>query len=176
MDYSTKTPLLSLQSLQTVKLEDWDYEALVSTALELRQMKDQSQWALGFLALTIEKKYSQNTLGKFAKEIGIATNSLEVYRWTVKKYLEDNPDFQPISKLSFSVYSAVANLPPPQREAILAQADAGDFSVERLRLERDRYGHPEKKQKPRFTLKFCEIHQKWQVWYSNIDEWEAPHE
>lgn len=56
------------------------WEEAVSRGLEMREAKDNSQWSLGDLALTIEKAYGVDSLGKFAIEININKKSLQQYR------------------------------------------------------------------------------------------------
>jgi len=56
------------------------WEEAVSTGLELREAKDNSQWKLGDLALSVEKVYGVDALGKFAVDININKKSLQQYR------------------------------------------------------------------------------------------------
>lgn len=153
---------------------DWSYEMYISTGLEIRKYKDKSQWLLGKLAVGIETKWGENMLGKYAKEIGVAVTSLRVYRWVVKKFHESNPKFVPPEKTPFSVLQSVANLPDGARESLLERADIDNMSVEHVRMEVKK--HKGQKIRPRFTLQHCEIHDKWQVWYNDPNEWELPHE
>jgi len=68
--------------VQYVQIEEQQipWEEAVSIGIELRAMKDKSQWELGDLALKVEKCYGTDALGKFANEIGINKKSLQQYR------------------------------------------------------------------------------------------------
>ena len=69
-------------SVQYVQIEEarLRWEEAVSVGLELRAMKDDSQWGLGDLALKVEKDYGTDAIGKLANEIGINKKSLQQYR------------------------------------------------------------------------------------------------
>lgn len=56
------------------------WEEAISTGVELRRLKDNSQWELGDLALTVEGAYGTDAIGKFANEIGLNKKSLQQYR------------------------------------------------------------------------------------------------
>lgn len=111
--------------------ETW--EDMVAVGLELRQYKDMSQWYLGALAARAETKYGEQSLEKLAKEIGVAHRTLQVYRWVVKKYQQDNPEFSPHEKIPFGIYQTVADLPPEERDKLLEKADEQNLSVEKVR-------------------------------------------
>jgi hypothetical protein len=64
----------------------FSWEEAISIGLELREGKDQSQWRLGDLALSVEKAYGVDSLGKFAIEININKNSLQQYRRVSKAF------------------------------------------------------------------------------------------
>jgi len=64
----------------------WDWEQFVSTGMVVRELKDRSQWYFGKLALGVEKKYGQDRLGDFSKEVGINPASMKVYRWVAKNF------------------------------------------------------------------------------------------
>ena len=150
------------------------WEDFISAGIVARTYKDKAQWVLGNLSLGIENKWGEDRMGRYAKEIGVAVTSLRVYRWVVKKFRESNPDFIPPEKTPFSVLQAVANLPNDARESLLERAEIDDMSVEHVRIEVKKLKG--QKIRPRFTLQHCEIHDKWQVWYNDPNEWELPHE
>jgi hypothetical protein len=168
---SNNTSFEPLDPRYIASCENW--EDYVSLGMAAREMKDKSQWYLGRLALAVQTKYGEKTIEKFAKEVGVAVNTLEVYRWVVSRYMETDPTFQPVPKLPFYLYQTVANMPVKERQQILEQADEGDFSVERMRLERAK--REGKQIRPRMTIAFCELHKKWYFVPANLDEWEAYH-
>lgn len=76
--------MINLDKVPTEWVEHFEqkisWEEAVSTGLELREAKDNSQWLLGDLALKIEKVYGVDSIGKFAIDININKNSLQQYR------------------------------------------------------------------------------------------------
>lgn len=56
------------------------WEEAVSTGVELRRLKDNSQWELGDLAVKVEGDYGTDAIGQFANDIGINKKSLQQYR------------------------------------------------------------------------------------------------
>ena len=63
-----------------------EWEDLVLQGIEARQKKDSAQWELGDLALTVERIPGESTLERYAEDIGIQLNTLEVYRWVADTY------------------------------------------------------------------------------------------
>jgi hypothetical protein len=62
------------------------WEECVAVGLELRENKDKNTWNLGDLALSVEKAYGGDSLGKFAIAININKNSLQQYRRVSKAF------------------------------------------------------------------------------------------
>jgi hypothetical protein len=56
------------------------WEEAVSKGQDLRSAKDNSQWDLGDLSLEVDTAYGQDSLDKFANDIGINKKSLQQYR------------------------------------------------------------------------------------------------
>lgn len=56
------------------------WEEAVTKGQELRAAKDNSQWDLGDLSLEVDSVYGQDSLGRFANEIGMNKKSLQQYR------------------------------------------------------------------------------------------------
>ena len=161
-----------LKQISTFK----DYQDFVSVGLEVRQFRDHSAWILGCLAIGIEKKYGFNTVGTFAKEIGVQVGSLEAYRWTVSCYLKDDPEFLPSEMISFGVLRSVAKLPAEQRREIIEDAEQNGMTVERARVEAKKKRGISVPVKPKFQLSHCEIHNKWSIVPGDLSQWERHHE
>ncbi|HEC64619.1 MAG TPA: hypothetical protein ENI23_04965 [bacterium] len=64
---------------------DWDklddYEILLGLAEEAVYLQEVPQRILGKIALTLTTKYGDETLTRFAKELGKSKSSLTTYRW-----------------------------------------------------------------------------------------------
>ncbi len=145
------------------------WEDFINCGLSLRVFKDKIGWYLGLLALGVETKFGENTIDEFAKKIGVSTSSLRVYRWVVKQFLTDNPNFIPPERLSFGVLSSIAKLDPEKRQKFLEEAEDGSFSVERARVEMQK--EQGKRVKPEIRVWYCERCDGWHVHPKNIDEW-----
>jgi len=152
--------------------ESWEELCMVGT--ELRCHKDISQWLLGLLSLKVITKYGEETLNKFAKEIGVLYSSLRRYKAVIQIYQEDNPEFTPSPKLPYSLYEVLATMPKEQRNQLLMQADDGNFSVERARVTRKLAEG--KVIKPSFIIQYCQEHKLWQFLPQKPEMWEEHHE
>jgi len=163
---------IDLQEDFVDKCETW--EDIVSLGLVAREYKDKSQWVLGKCALFVETKYGESNTDKYAKEIGVDAKTLQNYRWVVKSYLKDDPEFKPSSKLPFKLYETVATMPKEERTKFLEQADDNNFSIERARVERKKKeGKPIH---PAFSLGYCKTHDKWWFVPKVREEWEKSHD
>jgi hypothetical protein len=157
---------------QIASFQTW--EDFVGAGLNLRSTKDRVSWYLGLLALGVETKFGEKTIDKFAKEIGVSASSLRVYRWVVKQFLMDNPQFLPPERVSFGVLSSIAKLEPEKRQQFLEEAEDGSFSVEKARVEVQK--EQGKHMKPLSIVRYCAQHDKWQWIPGNPDKWEPAHE
>ena len=110
-------------------IKDWDWETYVSWGQVLRTYKDASQWALGDLALGIEKKYGDDAIGKYARDIGINKKSLMEYRRVADRYQRTKR----LSYLSFSHHQRALKAEKPLE--ILEMAHDESWSIKQL----DRY-------------------------------------
>lgn len=64
----------------------WDMETFISSATTARALNDLSNWILGRLSLGLAVSYGADSLGQFAKEIGVPKASLAVYRWVAEAF------------------------------------------------------------------------------------------
>lgn len=111
-------------------IKDWDWETYVSYGQMVRSLKDGSQWCLGDLARGLEKKYGEDSLGKFARDIGENPKSLAEYRRVAKAY-PSKKDRLPF--LSFSHHQRALKASKPHK--ILKLAHDNEWSIKQL----DRY-------------------------------------
>lgn len=149
-------------------------EEFATVGLALSRQKTHSQWCLGLLALKVESKYGDQSLANFAKSINVSSSSLQVYRWTVQKFMETNPQFIPPERLSFSALQSVAKLPVDQRASFLERAEDESMSVERVRHEvKQSTGGTVS---PKFRVVHCEAHNKFHFIPVDPSQWEPAHE
>ena len=140
--------LITSEPLEIANLKTW--EEFVSAGVMARELKDMSQWFIGELATGIEKKYGEDSLGKYAREIGVNPKSLAEYRRVVKKW----PRYKRLRYMSFSHHQRVLKANDP--EEVLEMAHDNDWSIKQL----DRYLIEEKSADcPHKYLKFkiCEL-------------------
>ena len=134
-DTTPQNPLIPrselLVEVADEKMEDWDWETFVGMGMEARSLKDISQWVLGKLALGISKKYGQDKLGEYAKEIGVDKKSLSIYRWVVRKF--GYKSFLTVNFLPFQAFKVAAGTENPEQWIDRAQEE--NWSASRLTLE-----------------------------------------
>lgn len=136
------------EPLETANLETW--EEFVSAGMMARELKDMSQWFLGELATGIEKKYGEDSLGKYSREIGVNPKSLTEYRRVVKKW----PRYKRVRFMSFSHHQRVLKAQDP--EEVLNLASENEWSIKQL----DRYLIEERSADCRHTyqdFKVCKL-------------------
>ena len=97
--------------IQRVDSPDWGWEEACEMGLAARNMRDLSNWILGFLAWKIEVKWGENSLGEFAKLLGFKPATLRQYRWIVKTF---GSDYQPAENLPWSYYRLAAGTENPK--------------------------------------------------------------
>ena len=127
-----KTVPQILDEIVSQRMRGWGWEQFVSAGMEARALKDFSQWALGHLAFGLEKEYGEDALGKFAREIGVSSSSLNVYRWVVRKfgrkYCQSDRGYIP-----FELYKVAAGTEEP--EGWIERAWKNDWTVNQMRRE-----------------------------------------
>jgi hypothetical protein len=106
-----------------------EWESLISSGMEARSRKDESQWELGEIASRVTSKYGKEGLDKFANEVGLTRNSLYRYRdvwrgWQGKKI---------ISAMSFSHHKIALGSEDPEK--LIEMAYENNWSCERLGAE-----------------------------------------
>ena len=150
------------------------WEDFINCGLNLRVLKDKTGWYLGLLALGVETKFGEKTITKFSKEIGISASTMMVYRWVVGEYLKTDANFVPPERLSFGILQTAAHLSVEERQKFLTEAQDGNMSVERARVEVQK--QQGKKIKPKFTVEYCMNCLKWHWRPGNPEEWAPIHE
>jgi len=114
-----------------IEQQKLSWEEYVSQGLDAREAKDNSQWALGDLALGVKKDYGEDAIGKYATEISVVKSSLETYRKVAKTFQKSiRLDF---SRLSFSHFQLCVYQDDP--EMWLKLAHNNNWTCEQLALE-----------------------------------------
>ena len=105
----------------------WDEH--VREGIEARQQRDGAQWRLGDLAASVETTYGEQSLQKYAEEIGVEFNTLREYRRVANEF----GNATRVANLSWTHHREVAALDDP--EPWLRMAAHEGWSVARLRQE-----------------------------------------
>lgn len=147
-------------------------EDFTTLGLSIRSEKDKTQWLLGILALRVEGRYGESSLSGFAKNIGISVSSLQIYRWTVKNFLEENPDFIPPAIVPFGILQVAAKLPTEERIKMVESVANGEYmTIERARAESKRIQGKEEEIRPEFHVNFCKEHNSWLFYMKDSKKW-----
>jgi hypothetical protein len=122
----------------------WD--DAVNAGMELNKSLDTRRFELGDLAVLIGKKYGQDTIGKFATEIGVGKKRLQEYR-TVAHFYEKSLRMQIFNAYPSLTYShmrtAMKLASPAEVMGFLEECATNDWSVEKAGVEiKDRAGEP----------------------------------
>jgi hypothetical protein len=74
--------------------ENRDWETIVTQALEARKEIDGGQWEIGDLADQVESNYGEDSIGRFAVDIGIPKETVRRWRSVSRAFpIEDRIDF-----------------------------------------------------------------------------------
>lgn len=111
--------------------EKRDWEELVSSGLHARESKDKSQWVIGDLAMEVEVSYGDDSLDKYAKDVGIGKETLKRYRTVSRAF----PPTDRLYMLSHRHHMVVTALDPIERMSLLNDALENNWSVEALIIE-----------------------------------------
>lgn len=156
----------SLEELQRYSIElaekcNDDWETLVSTAIELRHLKDNTNIALGIIASKTAIKYGEDSIGKLATDCSIAKQTLYAYRKvaeTIRDILENSPSGEnwreKIGHLGYTHLRIISATEEPEKW--IEEAIAKDYTAEQLALAvKGKLGEPEKKEEPTITCPKC---------------------
>lgn len=131
------------------------WESAVSLGLELREVKDNSQWKLGGLAEDVCNDFGGRSLKQFSLDISIPYNSLREYR----RVYNVIPKEDRLPHLSYRHHQLAANTEEPR--AWLEKASDNQWSSELLALEINKSKGKEIKDRP--TLVRCEDCNNWTI-------------
>lgn len=93
------------------KLENMDELEIFEMGREARNLHDFSAFVIGKLALSLAKRYGENSIQRFSEEIGLKPTTVAQYRWVAKSF----PELKSYSEgLSFSYYRLAAGTNNPQ--------------------------------------------------------------
>jgi len=66
--------------------QPFGWEEAVSVGMQLRQLKELSQWAIGDLANRVAREYGDDSIGKYAYAIGLEKKTVWEYMRVARKY------------------------------------------------------------------------------------------
>ena len=132
---------LTYTDLDADRLYKGEWDALVRRGTQARLTHDQSQWALGTLALQVTDKWSHNgALKLFAEQIGVSETSLRQYRKVAELFPDDPTDSENETAVSFSIARAASATDEPG--TWVNRAEEFGWSADELlgRIKADRAG------------------------------------
>jgi hypothetical protein len=106
--------------------EPFGWDEAVSVGLQLRHLKELSQWAIGDLANRVSREYGENSIGKFAYAIGLEKKTVWEYMRVARKYEKS----MRIDILSFRHHQIALRSDEPKRW--LKQANDKNWSSNQL--------------------------------------------
>lgn len=163
-----RSAVVGLWSITDEEMENWEMEAFVSSAMVARQVQDFSNWIIGKFARGVSKKYGEDSLGEFAKEVGVPRGSVQAYRWVAEKF-KDCEDTD-LTIMPFTAYLVVAKLDNPLDWILKASNE--NWSVEKLKYEVDVFlgkalPEGEKKSSDKPKIIECEMCGKYRIVNTN---------
>lgn len=66
--------------------QPFGWDEAVTVGLQLRRLKELSQWAIGDLANRVAREYGKNSIGKFSYAIGLEKKTVWEYMRVARKY------------------------------------------------------------------------------------------
>lgn len=121
------------------------FQEVIAEGMKHRERGDAARWAIGDLALLVDKRYGENRIAEFAKGIGQRVSAVREYRtvcrfWTTSARTE----FVGIDNLTYSHFKLAARLKDldAARDFLYDAAD-NDWTSERAGLAlNERLGRP----------------------------------
>lgn len=92
------------------KLYGAGFEDICEMGREAMDMRKISSIIIGQLAVEVESRYGEDSLGEFAKEIGLRKSTVSQYRWVAKAF----PGMTAYNGISYTHYRLAAGTDKPQ--------------------------------------------------------------
>lgn len=147
----------SLLEAQTEGASSWeDFKTIWHSA---QGLADISKWLKGKLADMITVKYGEDSLGKFAIEVGVDKSTMENYRRTYRAFQEIDPTKRNLTYTHYQVASyadsydrSEEKFKSEERHNWLEKAEDENWSVKRLAAEIKKKKQVEEEGKTHFEL------------------------
>lgn len=112
---------------------DADYESLVAAGQAVTDAHDRNRWAIGDLAMRVEKRYGDGMLEDYASKLKLFPRVLRLYRQIADFYPAENGIRELFPALSWSHYRMCVRLKDLDSAcAMLAQASDNNWSARDL--------------------------------------------
>lgn len=125
--------------LQAIEQRDVTaYEMAVAAAQALVAQADGGRWQLAVLAEALPKNYGKDTLGRFAKDIGIGAATLREYRrvWRAAQNVAGAAFLTAYPALTYSHWREMARLPAEQQSGFVEWMASEAVSVDAASVRR----------------------------------------
>lgn len=87
-----------------------DFDEICDIGREAMDLRKFTNIVIGRLALEVESRYGEDSLGEFAKELGLRRNTVNQYRWVAASF----PDIKTYGDLSYTHYRIAAGTSEPK--------------------------------------------------------------
>lgn len=112
-------------------LENLDFNDICELGREAMDLRKFTNIVIGKLALEVESRYGENSLGEFAKEVGLRKNTVNQYRWVAAHF----PELKTYGDLSYTYYRIASGTEDPQ--GWIQQAVDNNWNVTQLQMKID---------------------------------------
>jgi len=133
--------LTLIKSSLIKQLTKWD--EFVVYGQQARLLKDAGQWILGDLAQAVEKKYGEDSIGKYAHAIGVNKKSLIEYRRVARAFPRKS---NRLAFLSWTHHQRALKAEHPKKVLLLAHDNEWSIrQMDRYMIEKKSVDCPHKK-------------------------------
>ena len=110
-------------------LHNLDFNDICELGREAMDLRKFSNIVIGRLALEVEARYGENSIGTFSKEVGLRKSTVNQYRWVSSRF----PDLKTYGDLSYTYYRIAAGTDTPEKW--IEQAVENNWTVTQLQLK-----------------------------------------
>lgn len=131
----------TLDAIERARAEGYDiWEMAVSAGIEASDRGNEARWFIGDLALLVDKRYGEDAIAQFAKEIKCAVKSVKTYRTTCRFWDREKSRRQDflldLKNVFFTHYADAVRLKDMDKAVeFIENCHLNDWSVEKARVE-----------------------------------------
>ena len=92
-------------------LQNLDFNDICELGREAMDLRKFTNIVIGKLALEVESRYGEDSIGEFSKEVGLRKDTINQYRWVASHF----PDLKTYGDLSYTYYRIAAGTEEPHK-------------------------------------------------------------